>query len=212
MKAAPYLLERSAGLAAQLALFADDSRRPDGLDYAADFISAPVERALIEHVTSLPLQPFQFGQYEGKRRVSSFGWRYDYSLRRLLPADTTPIWLAPLVERVEALGGPGTRIAQILCTEYDVGAGIGWHRDKPLFDRIFGVSLGSPCGLRFRRPADEAWERFALDVAPRSIYVMSGPARLDWQHSIPAVEALRYSLTFRTLKTNPEILSSVTEL
>jgi alkylated DNA repair dioxygenase AlkB len=184
----------------QLAFFADAPALPEGLRYAADFIPEVVERDLIAHVAALPLQPFQFGQYEGKRRVASFGWRYDYSERRLASADPIPDWLAALIKQVEAFGGPQTRIDQVLCTEYEAGVGIGWHRDKPHFGRIFGVSLGSSCRLRFRRQAGDTWERRALDVAPRSIYAMSGPSRLEWEHSIPSVDALRYSITLRTLK------------
>lgn len=184
----------------QFALFVDAPALPEGLRYAADFIPEVVERDLIGHVSALPLQPFQFGQYEGKRRVASFGWRYDYSERRLISADPIPDWLTPLIEQVEAFGGPQTRIDQVLCTEYEAGVGIGWHRDKPHFGRIFGVSLGSSCRLRFRRQADDGWERRTLHVAPRSIYAMSGPSRLEWEHSIPAVDALRYSITLRTLK------------
>lgn len=84
-------------------------------------------------------------------------------------------------------------------TEYDVGVGIGWHRDKPHFDRIFGLSLGSACKLRFRRPSYTKWERFTREALPRSIYEMSGPSRTVWEHSIPEVEAKRYSITFRTM-------------
>jgi hypothetical protein len=107
----------------QFALFADALALPEGLRYTADFIPEAVERDLIDHVAALPLQPFQFGRYEGKRRIASFGWRYDYSQRRLLPAEPVPGWLAPLIEQVEAFGGPGTRIDQILCTEYEAGVG-----------------------------------------------------------------------------------------
>jgi alkylated DNA repair dioxygenase AlkB len=88
----------------------------------------------------------------------------------------------------------------VLCTEYDVGVGIGWHRDKPHFDRIFGLSLGSACKFRFRRPAGKSWERFTMDAEPRSLYMMSGASRHIWEHSIPAVESPRYSITFRTMQ------------
>jgi alkylated DNA repair dioxygenase AlkB len=164
-----------------------------------DFISHEAEQELIAHVAALPLHPFQFGQYEGKRRVASFGFRYDYSLRRLEEASPVPPWLGPITERVEAFGGPLTRIRQVLCTEYDTGVGIGWHRDKPHFERIFGLSLGSACRFRFRRPAGDKWQRFTLEAEPRSIYMMSGASRSQWEHSIPAVEAPRYSITFRTM-------------
>jgi alkylated DNA repair dioxygenase AlkB len=183
----------------QLALFAGKSLAPEGLRYAADFITPEIERELIAHIAALPLQPFQFGQYEGKRRVASFGFRYDYSLRRMQQADPIPEWLGPVISEIEEFGGRGTRIRQILCTEYDTGVGIGWHRDKPHFDRIFGLSLGSACKFRFRRPAGAKWQRFTLDAEPRSIYMMSGLSRTDWEHSIPSVEAPRYSITFRTM-------------
>ena len=174
---------RGSRLDRQLTLFPKPTV-PEGLRYAAEFISPATERDLIGHVAAFPLQPFQFGQYEGKRRVASFGFRYDYTLRRLQEADPIPPWLAPLIERVEGFGGPATKIAQVLCTEYDTGVGIGWHRDKPHFDRIFGLSLGSPCKFRFRRAAGDKWQRFTLDAAPRSIYMMAGvPAGLGAQHS-----------------------------
>jgi alkylated DNA repair dioxygenase AlkB len=153
------------------------------------------------------LQPFQFGQYEGKRRVASFGFSYDYTLRRLQDAEPIPEWLVPIVEQVEAFGGPSTRVRQILCTEYDTGVGIGWHRDKPHFERVFGLSLGSACKFRFRRQIGEKWQRFTLDAEPRSLYMMSGASRQVWEHSIPGVEAPRYSITFRTMaeqKASPD--------
>lgn len=183
----------------QFSLFADKPLAPEGLRYAAEFISPEVEKQLIAQIAVLPLQPFQFGQYEGKRRVASFGYRYDYTLRRLQQAEPIPPWLQSIIAEVEKFGGPPTEIAQILCTEYDTGVGIGWHRDKPQFDRVFGLSLGSPCKFRFRRPAGSKWERFTLQAEPRSIYMMSGASRSVWEHSIPAVEAPRYSITFRTM-------------
>ena len=187
----------------QLALFAQENPSqkplPEGLRYSAEFIAPALERELISHVSALPLQPFQFGAFEGKRRVASFGFRYDYTLQRLQPAERIPDWLLPLVEKVETHGGPSTQIAQVLCTEYEVGVGIGWHRDKRQFDRIFGLSLGSSCKFRFRRAAGEKWQRYTLEAAPRSLYMMSGESRSVWEHSIPAVEAPRYSITFRTM-------------
>jgi len=186
-------------LTEQFAFFASLSRDPEGLRYAADFVSPETEGELIGRIAALPLKPFQFGQYEGKRRVASFGFSYDYVLRRLREAEPIPDWLGPVLRKVEAFGGPETRVRQVLCTEYDFGVGIGWHRDKPHFDRIFGLSLGSGCKFRFRRAAGDKWERFTLDAEPRSLYMMSGESRRVWEHSIPAVEAPRYSITFRTM-------------
>ena len=131
--------------------------------------------------------------------MASFGFSYDYTLRRLREAEPMPAWLDSLIAMVEGYGGPSTEVRQVLCTEYDTGVGIGWHRDKPPFGRIFGLSLGSPCKFRFRKPVSEKWQRYTLDAAPRSLYMMSGESRHIWQHSIPAVEAPRYSITFRTM-------------
>jgi alkylated DNA repair dioxygenase AlkB len=186
-------------LSEQLAFFAASSPEPDGLRYAAEFVSPAAEQELIAHVAALPLQPFQFGQYEGKRRVASFGFRYDYSLRRMQDAKPIPDWLKSIIEPVEAFGGRSTEIRQVLCTEYDTGVGIGWHRDKPQFDRVFGLSLGSACRFRFRKAAGEKWQRFTLNAEPRSLYMMSGASRQVWEHSIPAVEQPRYSITLRTM-------------
>jgi alkylated DNA repair dioxygenase AlkB len=186
-------------LSEQFALFTASSPEPEGLRYAPEFVSSETERELIARVAALPLQPFQFGQYEGKRRVASFGFRYDYTLRKLQEADPIPDWLKPVIEQVEAFGGPSTKIAQVLCTEYDTGVGIGWHRDKPHFGRVFGLSLGSACKFRFRRRIGEKWQRFTLDAAPRSLYMMSGASREVWEHSIPEVDEPRYSITFRTM-------------
>jgi alkylated DNA repair dioxygenase AlkB len=186
-------------LSEQLYLFAPLPRQPDGLRYAPEFVSATVEQQLIAHIAALPLQPFQFGQFQGKRQVAWFGYRYDYTVRRLQEAEPIPKWLGPVVEQVETFGGPKTRIAQVLCTAYDVGVGIGWHRDKPHFDEVFGLSLGAACKFRFRKAADKTWERFTLEAKPRSIYLMSGPSRHVWEHSIPPVEAPRWSITFRTM-------------
>ena len=194
--AAPF---EDAGLTEQLALFPQATGLPEGLQYVAEFVSPALQRELIGRGAALPRQPFQFGAFEGKRRVASFGFRYDYTQQRLQAAEPVPPWLCPLIKKVEAYGGPSTQIAQVLCTEYDVGVGIGWHRDKPHFDRIFGLSLGSPCKFRFRRQVSEKWQRYTLEAAPRSLYMMSGESRRVWEHSIPAVEATRYSITFRTM-------------
>ena len=183
----------------QLEFFVDPDSRPEGLRYAANFASPETEQELIARIAALPLQPFQFGQYEGKRRVASFGFSYDYTQRGLREAKAIPDWLPPIIRQVEIFGGPGTEIGQILCTEYDVGVGIGWHRDKPHFDRVFGLLLGSACRFRFRRRSGDKWQRFTLHAQPRSLYMMSGPSRLIWEHSIPAVQAPRYSITFRTM-------------
>jgi alkylated DNA repair dioxygenase AlkB len=186
---------------AQLALFPEQSAGPEGLRYQPEFVSETSESELIFRISELPLQPFQFGAFEGKRRVASFGFRYDYTLKRIQAADPIPAWLTSIARSVETFGNlPAGSVRQILCTEYDVGVGIGWHRDKPHFDKIFGLSLGTSCKFRFRRAAGDKWERFTLRAEPRSLYMMSGDSRQLWEHSIPAVEERRYSITFRTMR------------
>jgi alkylated DNA repair dioxygenase AlkB len=190
---------------AQLTLFSTDTAGPQGLRYQPDFISTDEESDLFGRIRQVPLAPFQFGAYEGKRRVASFGWRYDYSHQKLEQADDLPPWLAPLIARVEGFANlPASAVRQVLCTEYEHGAGIGWHRDKPHFDDIFGLSLASACKFRFRRRTGSTWERFTLEAQPRSLYVMSGESRHVWEHSIPPVEAARYSITFRTMAAKRE--------
>ena len=187
---------------AQLGLFPDQSAGPAGLRYQPEFVSETTEKELISRISELPLQPFQFGAFEGKRRVASFGFRYDYTLKRIQEADPIPAWLTSIARSVETFGGlPAGSVSQILCTEYDVGVGIGWHRDKPHFDKIVGLSLGASCKFRFRRAAGDKWQRFTLTAEPRSLYMMSGESRQVWEHSIPSVEQRRYSITFRTMRT-----------
>ena len=182
----------------QLTFFATQSSGLQGLWYERDFITQDEERQLIEQIRALPLAPFQFGAFEGKRRVASFGWRYDYSQQKLKEADELPAWVTPYSARIEAFAGlrPG-EVRQVLCTEYEEGVGIGWHRDKPHFNEVFGLSLASACNFRFRRKVGEKWERFTLEAEPRSLYMMSGEAR---QLCIPPVETPRYSITFRTMR------------
>jgi alkylated DNA repair dioxygenase AlkB len=185
----------------QLGLFPKHGAGPAGLRYQPAFVSEAAEAELISRISELPLQPFQFGAFEGKRRVAYFGFHYDYAVQKLKEADPIPAWLASIVSAVERFDDlPAGSVRQILCTEYDVGVGIGWHRDKPHFDRIFGLSLGASCKFRFRRAAGDKWQRFTLPAEPRSLYMMSGEARHLWEHSIPAVEQRRYSITFRTMK------------
>ena len=89
-----------------------------------------------------------------------------------------------------------------LLIKYDEDAGLGWHRDRPVFGDVIGISLLSPAPLRFRRKTGAKWERFTLPAEPRSIYLLRGPARSEWEHSLTPVAALRYSITFRTLKAS----------
>jgi alkylated DNA repair dioxygenase AlkB len=156
---------------------------------------------------ALPFKPFEFHGYLGKRQIVSFGWRYDYAGRTLRQSEPMPAFLLPLRERAAAVAGlEAGRLQQALVTEYEAGVTIGWHRDKPMFEDVVALSFHSPCRLRLRRRRGDGWQRWAMEIAPRSLYRLSGPARHDWEHSIPPVEAKRYSVTFRTLV---EDLSSI---
>ncbi|MBC9879718.1 alpha-ketoglutarate-dependent dioxygenase AlkB [Bradyrhizobium sp. INPA01-394B] len=185
----------------QLGLFAQGEAGPAGLRHIDNFIDTMTEQELIGHVAALPLQRFQFGAFEGNRRVAWFGYQYDYSQQRLTEAAPIPDWAAPIARQAEAWAGLAEgSVRQVLCTWYDQGVGIGWHRDKPHFDKVLGLSLGTSCKFRFRRRRGEQWQRYTLEALPRSLYLMDGEARSQWEHSIPPVEAPRCSITFRTMK------------
>ncbi|MFL6228868.1 MAG: alpha-ketoglutarate-dependent dioxygenase AlkB [Pyrinomonadaceae bacterium] len=175
---------------------------PEGFRYRPELIGPADEGALLARVRDLPFREFEFHGHTGKRRVVSFGWRYDFTGRGLQKADDMPDYLLPLREVAAAFAGvePG-QFQHALVTEYGPGAGIGWHRDKGVFGEVVGVSLLSPCVLRMRRPLGKGkWERVNLTAEPRSAYHLDGPARYGWEHSIPPVNELRYSVTFRSLR------------
>jgi alkylated DNA repair dioxygenase AlkB len=175
---------------------------PDGFRYEPGLIGPADEAALLARVRALPFREFEFHGYTGRRRVVSFGRHYDFSARRLREANDIPDFLLALrTAAAEFSGLEPEELRHVLVTEYGPGAGIGWHRDKAVFGETVGVSLLSPCVLRLRRGAGERkWERVNVTAGPRSAYLLSGPAREVWEHSIPPVEALRYSITFRNLR------------
>jgi alkylated DNA repair dioxygenase AlkB len=188
-----------------LSLFGPESALPAGLRYATDLLSPEEERALVERFAELPFKAFEFQGFLGKRRVVSFGWRYDFNLMKVEKTDDMPAFLLPLRERAARFAGlEPAALQHVLLTEYGPGAAIGWHKDRSVFGEVVGISLLAPCLFRLRRRAGaartKAWERASLRLAPRSAYLLAGPARTEWEHSIPPVEALRYSATFRNLR------------
>jgi alkylated DNA repair dioxygenase AlkB len=179
-------------------LFATAPGLPAGFAYRGDVISAGEEQDLVERFAELPFKPFEFHGFLGKRRVVSFGWRYDYAGRALQESDPIPEFLLPLRNRVAQFSDiPVDGLQQILINEYAPGVGIGWHRDKPMFKDVVAVSLLSPCVLRLRRNDGAGWDRTSIAVAPRSAYLLRGASRREWEHSVPPVDRLRYSVTFR---------------
>jgi alkylated DNA repair dioxygenase AlkB len=175
---------------------------PEGFRYRLDLIGPAKEEALLAHVRALPFKEFEFHGYTGKRRTVSFGWHYDFSGRQLRKADDIPEFLLGLRRAAAEFADlDPDALPHALVTEYAAGAGIGWHRDKGVFGEVVGVSLLSPSTLRFRRKVGEKkWERANIMVEPRSAYSLKGPARSEWEHSIPPVAGLRYSITFRSLR------------
>lgn len=172
----------------------------EGFSYRPQLLDQAEEETLLGHLRNLPFREFEFHGYTGKRRVVSFGWKYDFSGQKLREADEVPQFLQPLRTRAAAFAQRDPEaFEQILVTEYKPGAGIGWHRDKGVFGEVVGVSLLAPCILRFRRNVDQKWERVNVLAEPRSAYHLTGPARAEWQHSILRVDSLRYSITFRTM-------------
>ena len=174
---------------------------PEGFRYQPELISSDDEKLLIAEIERLPFKEFEFHGFTGKRRVVSFGWRYDFGKEGLQQADDIPPFLLLLRTRAAEFAqlGPDS-LQHVLVTEYAPGAAIGWHRDKAVFDEVVGVSLLASCRFRFRRKQGATWQRADLIAAPRSIYLLAGPSRTEWEHSIPPVEHLRYSITFRNFR------------
>ena len=184
----------------QPSLFAELTGLPEGLVYEPDFITAGEEAVLLGHIDALAFVPFEFHGFVGKRAVAYFGWRFDFSAGRLDRAEAIPRFLLPLRDRAARFAGlKPAAFGHVLINKYEPGAPIGWHRDRPQFADVAGVSLGSSARFRLRRRAGEGWERRTLMIEPRSIYLLRGPARSEWEHSIPPAPKLRYSITFRSL-------------
>lgn len=188
-------------MANQLSLFASNLNLPEGFRYEPELLDEAEERTLVAEIQRLPFKQFNFHGFSGKRRVVSFGWQYDFNQAKLRHAAPVPECFRPVREKAARFAGLDAHaLEHLLVTEYEPGAPIGWHRDRAIFADVIGISLLSPCTFRFRRKSGAGWERASLRLAPCSAYLLKGPARTDWEHSIPGVERLRYSLTFRNFQ------------
>jgi alkylated DNA repair dioxygenase AlkB len=188
----------------QLSLLEPSPSLPEGLAYRAELVSPGEEAELLEHFRELDFREYEFHGYLGKRRVVSFGLHYDTNESTVRNTEDIPGFLLTLRQKAAAFAGLApSELQQALVTEYTLGAAIGWHRDRPAYRDIIGVSFSSSCRFRLRRKRGSGWERASLLVEPRSVYLLRGPARTEWQHSIPPAERLRYSVTFRSLRGGP---------
>jgi alkylated DNA repair dioxygenase AlkB len=176
------------------------SSLPEGFRLEPDFLSAAEESELVAYAASLSMGEVRMHGVTAKRRVKQFGFHYSFDSFRLSAAAGIPPELLPVRERAAALASvEPDDFAEALVTLYPPGAGIGWHRDAPPFGIVAGISLGAPCRMRFQRGRGADRVTAAVELPPRSIYLLTGPARKEWQHTIPGVKQTRYSITFRTL-------------
>ncbi|OQP45299.1 hypothetical protein A4H97_32780 [Niastella yeongjuensis] len=177
---------------------------PEGFYYYPDFISQAEEQQLMEIIQQIELHAMVFHQYTAKRKVASFGYDYNFSTRKITKGISIPETFNWIIDRVsEQLMVSRDQIAELLVTEYPVGSVINWHRDAPPFESIAGISLGIDCIFKLRPYEKSLQSRksiISLPVRQRSLYIMQGPARTDWEHSTAPITDIRYSITFRTLK------------
>lgn len=187
----------------QSAFFFRDDPLPVGMRYQRELITADEEHELLQFLGELPFQEARYKEWQAKRRIVSYGGRYDFNLNRLLHAEPIASFLHPLRERIAQWSGiPAAQFEQALINEYRPGTELGWHRDAPDFESVVGVSLAGMARMRLRPyppTTGRSAEATALDLEPRSAYILAGASRWKWQHAISPTKALRYSITFRTL-------------
>jgi len=177
-----------------------DTPAVPGLAMLDDALTKAEEAALTAHIDDTDLTPFRFQQWTGKRLTYSYGWNYDFEHVRFAPAEPMPRWLLDVRGRAAAFAGlAADELVQALLIRYDPGAGIGWHKDRPVFEHVVGISLGSEAVLRLRRRTGPRFERATVTLPPRAIYHLSGEVRHLWEHSIAPMEVPRWSITFRSL-------------
>lgn len=171
-----------------------------GLRVVTGVLTRHEECALAAQIDKTDLTPFRFQGWIGRRLTASFGFHYDFDHGRLEPGDPIPTWIDPLRQRAADIADiRPDELVQLLLTRYDPGAGIGWHRDRPAFGTVIGVSLGATALMRFRRLRARGFDRVGVTLPPGSLYVLAGEARTGWEHSIAPMQERRWSITFRTL-------------
>ena len=176
--------------------------RPEGLVYRPELLSVDEERTLLEELERLEFHEIRMHGVVAKRTARHFGLDYDYERRSTVEeAEPLPDWLVPVRRHAAELASvEPEELVETLVQRYPAGAQIGWHRDAPAFGLVVGISLGSSSRLRFRRDKGGVRRQFEVELEPRSGYVLGGEARTAWKHHVPPTKALRYSITFRTLR------------
>ena len=183
-------------------LFASERALPDGLVYRANFLTVEQEQALLATFSSLAFKQARYKEYTARRRVVNYGAGYDFETNEVTQAPAIPDFLLLLRNALAAwIDIEATDFVQALISQYQPGTPLGWHRDVPEYEVVAGVSLATAARMRFRPYPPRANKRegiFALELQPRSAYVLARAARWEWQHSVPPTPGLRYSITFRT--------------
>ncbi len=178
---------------------------PAGLQLEANWLTLEEEAELVARLSRLSFVDVVMRGQVAKRKVLHFGIDYGYDSRAIRETTPLPEWLLPLRERAAVLADVSAEaLVEVLLSYYPAGAGIGWHRDAPMFGRVVGVSLLGECTMQLRKRTAGGFDRYELPLPPRSAYLLSGGVRWTWQHRIPAVKAARYSITFRTLRADRE--------
>jgi alkylated DNA repair dioxygenase AlkB len=192
-------------------LFDVPAQVPDGFIYRQNFISEAEVQDLIREIQKIPLAPFKYYQFTGKRRTASFGWQYEFGASEITAAPEMPPFLLPVrTHAANAFNIDPNSLIQMSIIEYSTGSPIGWHRDIPHFGVVVGISLGAACRMRFRKYSRvrskklNCDEILSIELQPRSVYLMSGASREIWQHSISPVKELRYAIMMRTIRATPE--------
>jgi DNA oxidative demethylase len=163
---------------------------------------ADEEAELLDVLETLRFDPIVIRGQAARRTARHYGLDYDYESRTPMPGEPVPDWLLPArAIAADFAGFEPEELVEILVQRYPPGSTIGWHRDAPAFGTVMGLSLGGSSRLRFQRGKGDARRVFEVVLEPRSGYVLSGKARSSWEHSIPPTKELRYSITFRTLRS-----------
>jgi alkylated DNA repair dioxygenase AlkB len=193
--------ERPATIASGMTDLFWELNLPEGFRYIPGVLSRTEEASFVQRFEKLPLKPFEFHGYLGKRRIFTFGHKYVFAGQERRADASIPDYFRPLTDIASRISGMAADVfEQIMVTEYAPGAGIGWHRDRPTYEDIVSISFLAPCILQLRRRAGADWERRSAHIEPRSVYLLHGPVRNSWQHSIAPMNALRYSVTLRTFR------------